>query len=667
MKKIKLLAAVMVLCLAIGATGCGQPVSQSTASTASQQQTDTVVVAMNVESEPASGFDPALCLAIGATGCGQPVSQSTASTASQQQTDTVVVAMNVESEPASGFDPAYGWGAGEHVHEPLIQSTLVVTNADMSIGYDLATDMQVSEDGLTWTVTIRDDVKFTDGEPLTAADVAFTYNTVKAESTVNDFTMLDSAEALDNTTVVFHMNRPYSTWPYSMAVVGIVPEHAYGPDYGQNPIGSGRYILKQWDKGQQVILEANPDYYGEEVKMKKVVILFMSEDAAFAAAKAGQVDVAYTAGQQVILEANPDYYGEEVKMKKVVILFMSEDAAFAAAKAGQVDVAYTAASYTDQTIDGFDLLAVKTVDNRGINLPAAAEENGIGNDFTADVRVRQAINIGFDRQEMIDNVLNGYGTPAYSVCDGMPWYSEADEVTYDPQKAAALLEEAGWVLNSDGVREKDGQTASLNLLYPMGDSTRQALAADMANQLAELGIQTSTEGVGWDTAYDRAQNTPLVWGWGTHSPMEMYNIYHTVGELARYSPYANARVGWDTAYDRAQNTPLVWGWGTHSPMEMYNIYHTVGELARYSPYANARVDELMDQALASSDLEQSYTLWQQTQSEEIVNDVPWVWMVNVDHLYWVNQNLEVAQQKLHPHGHGWSLVNNVDQWVWKQA
>ena len=358
-----------------------------------------------------------------------------------------------------------------------------------------------------------------------------------------------------------------------MAVVGIVPEHAYGPDYGQNPIGSGRYILKQWDKGQQVILEANPDYYGEEVKMKKVVILFMSEDAAFAAAKAGQVDVAYTA-----------------------------------------------ASYTDQTIDGFELLAVKTVDNRGINLPAVTEENGIGNDFTADVRVRQAINIGFDRQEMIDNVLNGYGTPAYSVCDGMPWYSEADEVTYDPQKAAALLEEAGWTLNSDGVREKDGRTASLNLLYPMGDSTRQALAADMANQLAELGIQTSTEGVGWDTAYDRAQNTPLVWGWGTHSPMEMYNIYHTVGELARYSPYANARV-----------------------------------------------DELMDQALASSDLEASYALWQQAQSEEIVNDVPWVWMVNVDHLYWVNQNLEVAQQKLHPHGHGWSLVNNVDQWTWNQA
>ena len=81
------------------------------------------------------------------------------------------------SEPEAGFDPAYGWGAGEHVHEPLIQSTLTVTNKDLSIGMDLATDYSVSEDGLIWTVKIRDDVKFTDGEPLTAKDVAFTYNT----------------------------------------------------------------------------------------------------------------------------------------------------------------------------------------------------------------------------------------------------------------------------------------------------------------------------------------------------------------------------------------------------------------------------------------------------------------------------------------------------------
>ena len=235
-----------------------------------------------------------LLLACLLAGCGgqQPAGGQAAQ---PNRTDSVVIAMDVNSEPAAGFDPAYGWGAGEHVHEPLIQSTLTVTNPDLTIGYDLATGYTVSDDGLTWTVTIRDDVTFTDGQPLTAQDVAFTYNTVKAASSVNDFTMLDRAEALDDTTVAFHMNRPFSIWPYTMAVVGIVPEHAYDSEtYGRNPIGSGRYILKQWDQGQQVILEANPDYYGEAPKMQQVTILFMEEDAAFLAAQAGQVDVAYT-------------------------------------------------------------------------------------------------------------------------------------------------------------------------------------------------------------------------------------------------------------------------------------------------------------------------------------------------------------------------------------
>ena len=499
--------------------------------------------------------------------------------------DSVIIAMGPTSEPEAGFDPAFGWGAGEHVHEPLIQSTLTVTNPDLTIGYDLATDTSVSEDGLTWTVTIRKDVQFTDGEPLTAGDVAFTYNTVKETSSVNDFTMLDRAEALDDTTVVFHMTRPFSIWPYTMAAVGILPEHAYDSrTYGTNPIGSGRYMLKQWDQGQQVILEANPDYYGEAPKMKQVTILFMEEDAAFLAAQAGQVDVAYTS-----------------------------------------------ATYSDQNIDGYELAAYETVDNRGFNLPAVPEgtdEEGrqTGNDFTSDVRVRRAINLGIDRQEMIDHVLNGYGSPAYSVCDQLPWYSEASEVAYDPKEAGKLLDEAGWRMGPDGVREKDGVKASLNLLFSTGDSVRQALVEDFADQMEELGIACTTEGVGWDTAYDRALADPLLWGWGAHTPMELYNIYHTEEKSGS---------------------------------------------ARYSPYGNEAVDAYMDQALANGDLEESYALWQKAQWDGTTGvtqegDVPWVWLVNIDHLYWVRDGLRVAEQKIHPHGHGWSVVNNVDQWSWEE-
>lgn len=492
----------------------------------------------------------------------------------------VVVTMPVSSEPASGFDPAYGWGAGEHVHEPLVQSTLVRTNKELDIENDLAVEYSCSEDGLTWTVKIRDDAKFTDGEPLTAEDVAFTYNNCRDNSSVNDFTMLKEAVAVDDTTVEFHMNTPYSIWPYTMAIVGIVPEHAYDENYGQNPIGSGRYIMKQWDKGQQVIFEANPDYYGEAPKMQKVTVLFMEEDAALAAAMAGQADVAHTA-----------------------------------------------AAYSEQAIDGYSLFSVATVDNRGFNLPCQEPEevDGVtyGNSLTADVNVRRAINLAIDREEMIANVLGGHGTVAYSVCDKMPWYSEDAVTEYDLDTAKALMEEAGWAEGKDGIREKDGEKAALTLMFNNGDSVRQALAEDTANQLRELGIEVTTEGVGWDTAYERAQSDALMWGWGAHTPMELYNIYHT----------------------------------------------TESGLAELSPYANETVDKYMDEALSSSNLEESYELWKKAQWDGTTGitqdgDIPWIWLCNIDHLYFVREGLAVADQKIHPHGHGWSIVNNVDEWEW---
>ena len=128
----------------------------------------------------------ALAAALMLSGCGNAGNQAQKGSSGAEQTEntqtSVIIAMPPTSEPEAGFDPAYGWGAGEHMHEPLIQSTLTVTEADLSIGYDLATDVETSEDGMTWTVTIRDDAKFTDGEALTAEDVAFTYNTLKAVS-----------------------------------------------------------------------------------------------------------------------------------------------------------------------------------------------------------------------------------------------------------------------------------------------------------------------------------------------------------------------------------------------------------------------------------------------------------------------------------------------------
>lgn len=496
----------------------------------------------------------------------------------------VIVAMNTGSEPAAGFDPFVSWGCGEHVHEPLIQSTLITTNTNMEFVNDLATSYEISDDGLTWTFTIRDDVKFTDGEPLTAEDVAFTINGIRtADAAEADLSMVDDAVALDSATVELHLNKPFNALLYTLAVVGIVPAHAHGDDYGSNPVGSGRYMLEQWDKGQQVILVANPDYYGEAPKMKRVVVVFMEEDAALAAVNSGQADIAFTS-----------------------------------------------ATYSDQAIAGYELLACKTVDSRGISLPTiepgAAKEDGgteypAGNAVTSDIAVRRAINYAVDRDAMIENVLNGYGTPAFSVSDNMPWSSDDMKVTTDREKAKSLLAEAGWTAGSDGILEKDGTRAAFELWYASNDSVRQALAAEFSNQMKEIGIDVSIKGGSWDDLYPNQFSSPILWGWGSNSPTEVYELNYSSG------------------------------WGN------------------YACYESATIDGYLDEALAQPEVADSYEFWKKAQWDGTEGIAPqgaatWVWLADVDHLYFKRDGLHVADQKPHPHGHGWSLVNNIDQWSW---
>lgn len=499
------------------------------------------------------------------------------------QADTVIVAMGKSSEPATGFDPCISWGCGEHCHEPLIQSTLIRTTVDMGFENDLATDYSVSEDGLTWTFTIRDDVRFTDGERLTASDVAFTFNTALAtENSEADLSMLERAKAVDDVTVEFQLSKPYNAFLYTLAVFGIVPEHCYDrAAYGENPIGSGRYIMTQWDKGQQVIFEANPDYYGDEVKIKKVIVLFMEEDAALAAVKAGEVDIAYTS-----------------------------------------------AIYSEETVDGYHLLACKSVDSRGISLPVVPAGNEVtdgtityaaGNDVTSDKAIRQAMNYALDRQVMIDHVLNGYGEVAYSVADNMPWSTESVIVPYDVEKAKQMLADGGWRdTDGDGIVEKDGVKAEFTIYYSASDSVRQALTAEFSNQMKEVGIHVLYEGLGtWDELYTKMYSDPIIWGWGSNTPVENYQLYYTDGAC------------------------------------------------NYTGYSSEETDALLDAALAAEDMEESYKLWQQAQETTGPDgEALWVWFANVDHLYFARDGLNVAEQKLHPHGHGWSLVNNIDQWEW---
>ena len=535
----------------------------------------------------AAGACAGLAASAALAGCAgrQGAGGSSDSVVTSKGSTQVVIAMNPTSEPAAGFDPLVAWGCGEHVHEPLIQSTLITTDEDLNFVNDLATDYLCSSDGLVWTFTIRDDVVFSDGEPLSARDVAFTVNgVIDSAMSEADLSMVDRAVAVSDTVVELHLNKPHNALLYTLAVLGIVPEHAYGPEYGRNPIGSGRYVLERWDKGQQVIFTANPKYYGRKPSMERVVVVFMDEDAALAAVQKGEVDIAYTY-----------------------------------------------ATHARQAFEGYELAAYKTVDSRGVSLPSVPAGGtklvegdmafNTGNDVTADVAVRRAINCGLDRDAVIEHVLDGYGKGAYSVGDGMPWSSPDMKVELDREKAARLLDEAGWKRGEDGVRSRDGVRAAFDIWYSSDDSVRQALANEFANQMAELGLEVTPRGGSWDEIYLHQFSQPVLWGWGSNSPVEVYELNYSTG------------------------------WGN------------------YSCYENEITDAYLDEALAQTDVEASYEYWRKAMWDGVEGVAPqgaatWAWIANVDHLYFKREGLDVAHQKPHPHGHGWSLVNNVDAWSW---
>ena len=522
-------------------------------------------------------------LASCASGEAEKPAEGATEGAADKASSQVIVSMTTGSEPAAGFDPMVSWGCGEHVHEPLIQSTLITTDADLNFKNDLATSYEASEDGMTWTFTVRDDVKFTDGTPLTARDVAFTINGIlNSEASECDMSMVKEAVATDDATVVVHMEKPFNALLYTLAVVGIVPEHAYGDTYGDNPIGSGRYMLEQWDKGQQVILKANPDYYGEAPNIQRVVVVFMEEDASLAAAKSGQVDVAYTS-----------------------------------------------ATFAAQQPSGYDLLNCASVDSRGISLPVIpagamkTDEKGeaaAGNDVTCDLAIRQAINYGVDRDKMIDNVLNGYGTVAYSVGDGMPWSSPDMKCSTDVEKAKKLLDDGGWTAGADGIREKDGTRAAFNLYYSAGDTVRQGIAEEFTNQMKELGIEVSIKGA--------------------------------AGTICTRISYRSGGVG--LGHERAHRDlqpVLLQGHGQLRLLHERN--HRQVPRRGAGPAYCGRVVRSVEEGSVGRPVRHRAA---GGRAVGVVREHR--------HLYFAKDNLKIAKQKPHPHGHGWSLVNNVDQWSW---
>lgn len=499
------------------------------------------------------------------------------------QKESLILAIG--GEPDNGFDPTTGWG---QYATPLFQSTLLKYDKDFNIEHDAAIDYTISDDGLQWTVTLRDNILFSDGTPLTSNDVVFTFETAKSSASVVDLTNLKNVERVDNLTVQFTLHKRNSTFIHYLTTLGIVPQHAYNAAYNENPLGSGPYQMVQWDKGQQLILAANPYYYGKEPFFKKLIFLFLSQDAAFAAAKAGQVDIA---------SVTPTLANEQVK--------------------------------------GMKLVALKSVDNRGVALPFMPEEGksidgrSIGNNVTSDIAIRKAMNIAVDRQALVDGVLKGYGTPAYSIADHLPWWNAETVIENDGdiETAKEILEKAGWKESKEGIREKNGVKAQFTLHYPSNDHIRQSLSIAFADMMTPLGIKIEVKGKNWNGIGKELHSSATLFGLGSHDPLELYNAFSS-----------NVR-------GVALNNPTY--------------------------YSNKVVDTYFDKALSATAQKEANEYWRKAQWDGETGfsnkgDAPWVWLVNIDHLFLMHENLIIGEQKVQPHEHSWPITDFIENWRWEE-
>ena len=389
-------------------------------------------------------------------------------------------------EPESGFNPMTGWGKRD---DPLIQSTLFKYDSNATLINDLATSYNISDDLKTYTVNIREGIKFTDESPLTAEDVVFTYNKAKESGETTNLESLDNAQKVNDTTIQFTLNRPDSTFINKLAHVGIVPSDSYNNiTYGENPIGSGPYKLKQWDKGQQVIFERNEDYYGKKPYYRKITNVYLDAETAFVAAKNGEIDV--------------------------------------------VEVPVT---YLNSTIEGMHTQIMHSIDGRYLSLPVMnnTEEKTvdgksyIGNDITSDSAIREALMIGINRTNISQGAYNGLADPLYDVVSSsLPWSLNSSLSDGDITQAKEILASNGWVdSDGDGIVEKDDKKASFNLNYGSNDQDDQIIALSVSQQAKDFGIEIIPQSKQWSEIRNIKSSEPFVFSGGDLDPYMLYQYY----------------------------------------------------------------------------------------------------------------------------------------------
>lgn len=488
-----------------------------------------------------------------------------------KSTDSIVYALT--SSPTGIFNPLLNDTTYDDAVIDLTYNSLLSFDKNLNPKPELAKSYEISDDNLSITFKLNDNIKWNDGKTLTADDVAFTftnladkgytgskYGYVEKLKGAKDYhegstDKIEGIEVIDKNTIKFTFAEPYSPGLTNLGSIGIIPKHIWGEvpiaqwkdkkDLLTKPVGTGPYEVVSFTEGQDVQLKRNDNYFDGDVKTEKFILKVTNEDTATGELLNGTVDV---------IDAS------NLKNKDIKEL-----------ESEGMDVT----SYDSNLVQymGFNLRDKKFQDKN----------------------LRQAFMYALDRNTMVDKLLEGNGqvvdTPMLPSSWSYPDKSTLNNYKYNKDKAKELLKQAGYEDrdNNGIVEDKDGKELVVKLTYPTGNKLREQTAPIIQANLKDIGVKMELENMEFTALMDKVV---------ANHDFELYLMGNNLSLDPDPKPYWHST----SASDEKGNSA-------------WNI----------SSFKNEKADQLIEQGISVSDQKQRKEIY--SQFGKLLNDeVPWAYL-----------------------------------------
>lgn len=378
----------------------------------------------------------------------------------------------------------------------LVFNGLIRYDKDLHFEGDLAESWDISDDGLIITFHLRSGVKWHDGQPFTAEDVLFTYQKLIDPNVATpygaDYQRLDKVEVLDTLTFRVTYKEPFAPALESWSM-GIIPKHILeGKDintdeFNRHPVGTGPYRFKAWLTGQKIVLTANDAYFKGRPNIDEYNYRIIPDPATmFQELRSKGVDMMGLTPLQFSRQTDTPFFKENFRKFR-----------------------YPSNGYTYL---GYNLKDSKF----------------------SDKQVRQALAYAINKEDIVKGVRLGLGSPATGPYPPHYWAYNPNARTYpyDPEKAKAMLHEAGWAdTNGDGILDKDGRPFQFTIITNLGNDERKQAAEIIQQNLKAVGIDVKIKVVEWQAFInefvDKRQYEAIILGWSIGLDPDTYIMWHS--------------------------------------------------------------------------------------------------------------------------------------------